>query len=70
MNLTDVAMVMIGCSLVGFLLLQAAALLMALRRPATDNQVSTGSRLLWTLVPLMMVALMFGSLLIGSRISL
>jgi len=70
MSITDVALALTGISLAAFLLLQVAALLMALRRPAGATDISTGARVLWTLVPLGTVALMFGSLLISGRISL
>jgi hypothetical protein len=70
MSLTHMALVLIGASLAVFSLLQVAALLMSLRRPAAATGLSTGARLLWTVVPLGMIALLFGSLLISGRISL
>jgi hypothetical protein len=70
MSLTDVAQAMIATTLVAFFLLQLAALLVALRRSAPATEISTGARLAWTLVPLGMIVLMFGSLLITGRMSL
>jgi hypothetical protein len=61
---------MIAGTLAAFLLFQAVALVVALRRLPSTPGISLKARIVWTLVPLATVGMVFGSLLVAGRISL
>jgi hypothetical protein len=69
-SLSHVTLAMTAGTLAVFLLLQAVALAVALRRPPASTKISLQARLTWTLVPLITVALLLGSLLATGRMSL
>ena len=70
MSLSHVALAMTAGTLAVFLLFQAVALAVALRRPPASTKISLQARVTWTLVPLVTVALILGSLLATGRMSL
>ena len=70
MSLVDLALAMVAGTLAIFLVFQAVALVLTLRRRKTTPQISALARMVWTTVPLAVVALLLASLYMDGRLRL
>ena len=71
MTITRAALFLTALGVGGFLLLFAATLATILRRPVTaDAGVRPAARLVWTLVPAALLAVVLGALILTGRMAL
>ncbi len=71
MTITQAAMILTAIGSGVFLVLLAATLATILRRPATpDSGVRPMASMVWTLVPAVLLAVVFGSLFLTGRMAL